>query len=165
MLSCANKSLPERYRSSLKGAGTAPFFLLVLISYFRFDHSYPDTTEFLLFLLFLLSPCSAFTVRSAYGCTTTQSAESDDAFLSHLGYHGIMDASLLANFFFSSFRNGIVAAGRLAFGNCSLVWSWVCCFLVCLVPFRGLLYCSVRLFPCFLPSIDIRKIISCLFNV
>ena len=99
MLSCANKSLPERHRSSLKGAGTAPFFLLVLISYFRFDHSYPDTTELLLFLLFLLSPCSAFTVRSAYGCTTTQSAESDDAFLSHLGYHGIMDASLLANFF------------------------------------------------------------------
>ena len=99
MLSCANKLPSERYRSSLKGAGTTPFFLLVLISYFRFDHSYPDTTELLLFLLFLLSPCSAFTVRSAYGCTTTQSAESDNAFLSHLGYHGIMDASLLANFF------------------------------------------------------------------
>jgi hypothetical protein len=114
VLTFANNLLSERHWSSLKEAGTTPTFLLVLISYFRFDHSYPNNTELLLFLLFLLSSCPAFLVRSAYGRTTTQSAGSEQrTHFSHL--LGIMESRTLlySKTLFSSslFRTGIAAAG------------------------------------------------------
>lgn len=90
---------------------TSSFFFSCPISYLRFDHTYPDKTELLLFLLFLppsFSPASL--VCSAHGRTTAQSG-SNNAFLSS-GYHGITDASCFQKICCS--QNGITVARWIA---------------------------------------------------
>lgn len=105
---------------SVKRSWNYTLFLSCQISYLRFDHSYPDKTELLLFLFLLTPPppsSPASLVCSAYGRTTAQSGF-NNAFLSS-GYHGITDASCLQSF--SCFQNGITAARWIALAVVSLI--------------------------------------------
>jgi hypothetical protein len=154
VLSCANNLVSERYRSSLNRSWNCTFLILVLISYLRFDHSYPDNTELFLFLLFLLSPSPAILVRSAYGRTTPHSG-SDNAFFSTWvsWNHGRV---LLQNYF--SFFCSEWALLRKVTRILAIVSSLV---LVRAHPscFRECFYYSIQLFSCFFafPFTDIRQ--------
>ena len=141
VLSYANNLLPERHRSSLKGACIAPFFLLVLISYFRFDHSYPDTTELLLFLLFLLSPCPAFPVRSAYGRNHNTICWIQQRIFLIFGYHGNHGRVFARKILFLVFQEWH-CRGRL-----TRIWQLFSFLgLVCFFFFSSVLICSVSFY-------------------
>jgi hypothetical protein len=147
VLSCANNLVSERYRSSLNRSWNCTFLILVLISYLRFDHSYPDNTELFYsccfyFLLLRLSLSARHTGAPHHTLDPT-------THFSQLGYHGITDASCCKTTFPFLFRMGIAAAGDSHFGNCFFLAFDRAPTLLVLFLSQGVFLLLYRLFSCF----------------